>query len=285
MQELVILAPAKINLTLDVKGKRPDGYHELETIMHQISLADVVRLRRRPKGIKVVTDSSLIPVDENNLAWRAAAEFFDVIGNRGGASIYIEKRIPVGAGLAGGSTDAAAVIKGLNTMYECNLEKNEILEIGARIGSDVPFCIQGGTVLARGRGEQMTPLHLARPLSLVLVYPGFSVSTREVYQGLADREILVRPDNRGVGEGLERGQLELVCRGMANVLETVTIDWHPEIADIKQRMMGTGAVKALMSGSGPTVFGVFRSQEAAVQTCDIIRNHYQEVFTALSWRG
>ena len=221
--------------------------------MHQISLADVVRLRRRPQGIEVVADSSLVPTDASNLAWRAAAEFFDMTGNQRGVSIYIEKRIPVGAGLAGGSTDAAAVIRGLNTLYECNLE-NEMLEIAAKIGSDVPFCIQGGTVLARGRGEQMTPVHLAQPLSLVLVYPGFSVSTREVYQGLAGRQIQVRPDNRGVEEGLERGQLELVCRGMANVLETVTIDWYPEIASLKQRMMGIGAVKALMSGSGPTVF-------------------------------
>lgn len=253
--------------------------------MHQIDLADTVYLQRAGGATTVSTDSYLVPGGVDNLAYRAAVEFFRAVGTPGGVYIRIEKRIPVAAGLAGGSTDAAAVIRGLNILYACNLGLNEMLEIGSRVGSDVPFCVLGGTALARGRGEILAPLKLAAPLSMVLVKPDFVVSTREVYQGLAGKPIVRRPDTEAVRAALACGDIKAACSGMENVLETVTLEWHPEIYSIKQAMLGLGALKALMSGSGPSVFGIFDREDAAREAFDIMKRHYSEVFLTKSYGG
>lgn len=284
-EEIVLPAPAKINLTLDVKYRRPDGYHELETVMHQINLVDTVYLRRKREDITVSTDSFLVPRGAENLAYRAAAEFFRVVGLEGGVDIYIEKRIPIAAGLAGGSTDAAAVIKGLNMLYACNLSMDEMLGVGEKIGSDVPFCIFGGTALARGRGEVLTPLEVAGTLSILLVKPNFSVSTREVYEGLAGRSIVRRPDTGVVRGALATGDIQAACRGMENVLEAVTFEWYPEVASIKKMMLDLGALQSLMSGSGPTVFGIFYEAKTLEKAYAIMKRYYQEVYPTTSWTG
>lgn len=278
-----LLAPAKVNLTLDIKGPRPDGYHELETIMHQVNLVDTVHLRRLTDGIEVSTDSPLVPGDSDNLAYRAAVEFFQATGIAGGVDIHIEKHIPVGAGLAGGSTDAAAVIKGLNRLYAAGLDIKDQMVLGARIGSDIPFCILGGTALARGRGEILTPLSPARNLLMVLAKPGYSVSTREVYARYDQGKVTRRPDTGGVEAALASGNLAGACAGMENVLETVTLECCPEVALLKQMMTDLGAVKALMSGSGPTVFGIFLQREVAEAACAIINRYYEEVFIVTSF--
>ena len=285
MREMVMIeAPAKINLTLDVKGRRPDNYHEIETVMHQIDLVDRVFLRKKLSGIKVTTEVAGLADDESNLAYRAAQEFFRHTGIVGGVEIIVEKKIPVGAGLAGGSTDAAAVIKGLDYLYETGLSLHEMLDVGAKIGSDVPFCILGGTALARGRGEILSPLATDITLTLVLVKPGFSVSTKDVYEGLAAVEIFERPDTEEVVHGLVANDWEAVCHGMGNVLEAFTTSWFPEVKLIKSRMKERGARAALMSGSGPSVFGVFKGEREAVEAFNHFRVDYRETYLVKSYR-
>ncbi len=285
MREIVTIeAPAKINLTLDVKGRRSDNYHEIETIMHQVDLADLVFVRRKAEGIRVITDLPELPDDESNLAYKAAQEFFRKTGIAAGVEVIIKKKIPVGAGLAGGSTDAAAVIKGLDCLYGTGLSLEEMLEIAATVGSDVPFCILGGTALARGRGEILTPLATDIILTLVLVKPNFSVSTKEVYEGLATVEITERPDTQEVMRGLMAHDIETVCRGLRNVLEEVTASWFPEVRLIKAKMKELKAQAALMSGSGPTVFGLFKEEGEAVEAFNHFRLYYEETYLVKSYR-
>jgi 4-diphosphocytidyl-2-C-methyl-D-erythritol kinase len=281
LQEIVLEAPAKVNLTLDVKGKRPDGYHELETVMHQIDLADIIELRARPEGITVNSDNPLLPSNGENLAYQAADLLLNPIGK--GVDISIKKNIPVGAGLAGGSTDAAAVMLGLNDLYGLGLDKQALLEQGALIGSDVPFCMTGGTALARGRGEILTPLASGRRLNMLLVKPPFAVSTAEVYQALnlasADR----RPDNTAFLDAWRKYDIINIACHLGNILESVSIKMYPIIEDIRQEMLDQGALGAVMSGSGPTVVGVFAQQETAATACQWFKNRYEEVYLVTSY--
>ncbi|MEN6348932.1 MAG: 4-(cytidine 5'-diphospho)-2-C-methyl-D-erythritol kinase [Syntrophomonas sp.] len=281
---IAVNAPAKVNLTLDVKYKRPDGYHELETIMHQIDLCDRIIME---KGREIVVDSNStqIPMDDSNLAYKAAARILGIYGIKEGVKLFIEKTIPVGAGLAGGSTDAAAVLSGLNLLYDLGAGMNDLMPIAASLGSDVPFCMQGGTALATGRGEILQPLYPTHTLTLVLVKPQFEVSTAAVYGALDLTLVKKRPDARNLLTAWDHNNLENMALNMVNVLENVTIKLFPEIGLIKERLLTLGASAVLMSGSGPSVFGLFDSMIKADSARDQMKDIYQEVFLVSSYMG
>jgi len=283
-KQIIIEAPAKINLTLDIKGKRADGYHELETVMHQISLVDRIYLERGGKGIRLSTNSTDIPDNEDNLAYRAAQILVDKMDLQEGLSIFIEKNIPVGAGLAGGSTDAAAVLLGMQQLFGLALDKLLLLDWGAQLGSDVPFCIMGGTVLAKGRGEQLHPIVHGPCLHLVLVKPDFQLSTSEVYRDFRLEKVNHRPDNTAFLAAWENYDMINIVRHLSNVLETVSIAKHAEIALIKQELCKLGALNALMSGSGPSVFGIFADGASAEQAFQHIQDQYKECYLISSYK-
>lgn len=274
METVTLRAPAKINLTLDVKGKRADGYHDIESVMHQVSLCDTVTISRVPEGIKISCTSPEVPAGEENLAYRAARLVLSQFNIKSGIHIHIEKCIPVAAGLAGGSSNSAAVIKGMNELFELGLSQKDMLSLGLRLGSDVPFCISGGTAVASGRGEILEPVKIRRSLDFVLVNPGFAVSTGEVYR-LLDQEIITeRPDSRKLTAALAEGDLEQIAANLGNVMEQVVLKRHPAVQEIKERLLKEGALAALMSGSGPTVFGLFPSPTAADQALAAVQHSY-----------
>lgn len=283
--EISLYAPAKINLTLDIKGKRPDGYHELESVMHQISLFDQVSIRAIPDGLQVYCDHPQVPQGEDNLAFRAARILLQKVEKKAGLEIKIKKNIPVGAGLAGGSTDAAAVLIGINKFLGLGLSSSELMELGAGLGSDIPFCIQGGTALARGRGEILTPLSRGPVLQLLLVKPDFSLSTAEIYGRFRMENVETHPSTERFLQAWTQCDIINVGQSMSNVLETVTLSLCPEIARIKEKMLEFGAIQAVMSGSGPTVAGVFLDAGTARDAYALMKNYYEEVFLASSFFG
>lgn len=251
------LARAKINLTLDIKGLRADGYHEISTIMQTIELADELELRKIPSGVELsMNGGENIPTDEKNLAWKAALEFQKFCGKSLGVSISLTKKIPSAAGLAGGSADAAAVIRGLNRLYETNLTEDELCKIGEGVGSDVPFCIIGGTCLAEGRGERLTRLKPIKSFSIVLAKPRGEISTAWAYKTYDEHPATLHPPNEKIVEQLACGDYDAAFKNFSNVLEDVAIKKIPAIADCKRKMLAAGAKVALMSGSGSTVFAL-----------------------------
>lgn len=273
--KLVIKARAKINLALDVLRRRSDGYHEVAMVMQAIALADLVTLTATPSGLSVTSDLDGLEGGPANLAWRAAALLRERCGVDCGADIVLQKRIPLAAGLAGGSADAAAVLRGLSELWRLGLSMPELEALGAELGSDVPFCLRGGTMLATGRGELLAPLPPLPRLWVVLAKPPIAVSTAWVYGNYRPDKVAVHPDIAGMTKCLAVGDSGGVAARLANVLETVTIEAHPVIAGLKAAMMAHGAVASLMSGSGPTVFGLAESREraeeiaAALQAKDI----------------
>lgn len=256
--KIVEKAPAKINLSLDILGKREDGYHEVEMIMTTIDLADRIHLTLLDTPeIRMVTSSRQIPNDKRNLAYAAAAILNEKCGTNYGVEIEIEKNIPVAAGLAGGSSDAAATLRGLNKLWNLGLTIDELAEIGAEIGSDVPFCVYGGTALATGRGEKIR--HISTPPNcwVILEKPPISVSTEECYKGYnADK--VEHPNTQAMIDAIEANDFDAVCNEMGNVLESVTLKRHPEVQRIKDKMAEFGVDAVMMSGSGPTVFGLVK---------------------------
>jgi 4-diphosphocytidyl-2C-methyl-D-erythritol kinase len=260
---LVKRAYAKINLGLDVLRRREDGYHEVKMIMQTVSLYDILTFTKTEEGIAVVTDREELPGDESNLVYKAAKLLADTYGIKEGIKIELCKRIPMAAGMAGGSTDAAAVFRGMNELFGLGMTEEEMCVLAVKIGADVPYCIQGGTALAEGIGEALTKLPDAPDCFLLIAKPDMDVSTRYVYENLHANELRQHPDIDGMRAAIEAGDLEGIVQRMENVLETVTIKKYPVIQEIKDFMKENGAVNALMSGSGPTVFGVFRSEEAA----------------------
>ncbi|WP_425059657.1 4-diphosphocytidyl-2-C-methyl-D-erythritol kinase [Sporomusa carbonis] len=260
---LTLNAYAKINLALDVLYKRPDGYHEVAMIMQAISLSDTVTLTRQPEDIELSVNIRGLAADASNLAYRAAALLRDYAKTAQGVHIKLDKRIPLAAGLAGGSADAAAVLKGLNLLWELNLDMEELSKLAAKLGSDVPFCLYGGTMLATGRGEKVAPLSPLPSCYVILAKPAVEVPTAWVYGQFKADKALARPDIAVIRQYLELGDLAGVAKRMVNVLESVTIPAYPEIARIKEFMLEYGAMAALMSGSGPTVFGLTESLEQA----------------------
>ena len=267
-----ILGRAKINLTLDILGLREDGYHEIATVMQSLALADTLTLTQQKEGITLRVDLPGLEADERNLAHRAAALIMNECGVRGGVHIDIVKRIPVAAGLAGGSADAAATLRGMNELYALGLSDEDLCRLGAKLGSDIPFSIMGGTVLATGRGEIMQHLADFPATHVVLAKPSASVSTPWAYRSYDAHPPELHPDNAAFLEALTRGDrtrcIELVC----NVLEPVTEAAHPVIGDYRTRMRAHGALCAMMSGSGPTVFGLFAEEQAARAAAEDFRS-------------
>ena len=283
MNTIKLKAPGKINWTLNVTGRRPDGYHEVEMLMQSISLWDELILTECREGIEVAGNARIMPLDESNLAAKAARLIMDRFGVKGGVRIEINKNIPVSAGLAGGSADAAAVLAGLNALWQLGLSDEELAGLGAALGADIPFCIFGGTALARGSGDRLTSLPALEDIPLVLVKPSFGVSTASVYQALKLDEIGFRPDWEVVYQLLAAGEFYLLSSYMGNVLEQVTAKLYPQINEIKEALDNAGAAVSMMTGSGSAVFGVFESARQARKAAEKLKLHYPHVFFASSY--
>lgn len=256
-------AYAKINLGLDVVRRLPNGYHEVRMIMQTVGICDILTFKKADAGITLMVDNEELPTDGNNLICKAAKLLLETAGIEGGVSITLEKHIPIAAGMAGGSTDAAAAFLGINELYEIGYDIEKLKELGVKIGADVPYCIQGGTALAEGIGEVLSALPTPPKCHLVIAKPDINVSTKFVYENLRANELEVHPDIDGMIEALKLGDLHGIIERLGNVLETVTVPAYPIIDDIKKTMMSEGAEGALMSGSGPTVFGIFTDLEKA----------------------
>jgi 4-diphosphocytidyl-2-C-methyl-D-erythritol kinase len=278
MDSVSINCPAKINLSLDVLGKREDGYHLLKMIMQTVSLFDKVTLSKSLNGIKIICENKNVPCNETNVAYKAARLIIDKYKIEDGVTIEIDKKIPVAAGLAGGSTDAAGVIKGMNELFSLNMSQDEMMEIGLKVGADVPYCIKGGTALAEGIGEKLTPLKPFKDVWCVLAKPPISVSTREVYSRLRIDEIPKHPDISRIIEYINKGDVHSLAQNMVNVLETVTIKEYPIIFEIKNIMIEFHALGSLMSGSGPTVFGLFEDKTTAEKCYHRFQDYLNEVY-------
>lgn len=264
---------AKINLTLDVLFKREDGFHQVEMIMQAIELADIVGLEEQRNGnISIAANIARLPCDHRNLAYRAAVLIKESCQVKSGVHIVLEKNIPVAAGLAGGSADAASVLLGLNHLWKLGLSIEELEILGAKLGSDVPFCLRGGTMLATGRGELLRPLADIKPCFVVLAKPKIGVSTAWVYRQYRGQDVKEHPDTAGVMNSLEHSDLTGVANRLNNVLESVTIPAYPEIKALKECMLQHGAMASLMSGSGPTVFGLVEDQIQAEHIAAKIRS-------------
>ena len=272
MDKLELKALGKINLGLDVLGRRDNGYHDVRMVMQTVYLYDQITITKKSTpGIELETNLFYLPVNENNLAYRAAKLLMDEFGIEEGVKIYLEKHIPVAAGMAGGSSNAAAVLHGINRMFHLGLSAEELMERGVTLGADVPYCIMRGTVLAEGIGEILTPLPPLPKCYVLLAKPPISVSTKLVYEKLDSHEIEEHPDIDGILEGLETQDLKKITECMGNVLEKVTIEEYPVIEEIKDVMKAEGALNAMMSGSGPTVFGIFDDKNLARKAAAAIK--------------
>nr|WP_295970519.1 4-(cytidine 5'-diphospho)-2-C-methyl-D-erythritol kinase [uncultured Bacillus sp.] len=275
---LLVKAPAKINLSLDVLYKRPDGYHEVEMIMTTIDLADRLELTLlNKKEIHILSHNRFVPDDQRNLAYQAAKLLQERFSVDKGVAITIEKNIPVAAGLAGGSSDAAATLRGLNKLWNLGLNLDELAELGAEIGSDVSFCVYGGTALAKGRGEIISPLSPPPTCWVVLAKPFIGVSTADVYRRLSLNGIR-HPDTKKMIEAIEKNDFAGVCSNLGNVLEDVTFKLHPEVSLIKEQIKRFGADAVLMSGSGPTVFGLIQHDSRMQRVYNGLRGFCDQVF-------
>ena len=276
-----IKAHAKLNLTLDVLGKRPDGYHDLRMVMQSIELADILTLTRNDTGeLRVGTNLHFLPNNERNLAAQAALRWWERENTVPcGLDINIEKHIPVCAGMGGGSSDAAAVLRALNQMEGRHLDLDILAETGALVGSDVPYCVMGGTALAEGRGEVLTPLHPLPKCWVVLCKPEFSISTPALFAKIDSVRLRCRPDTKGVVAALEAGDLAGVARRMYNVFEDALPDrQRNRVADLKNTLIQCGALGASMSGTGPTAFGLFDSEDRAMEAREKLEDFGGEVF-------
>lgn len=272
MDYISLRAYAKVNLGLDVLGTLDNGYHEVRMIMQSIDIYDKVNVRSNKSGrITVKTNLSYLPVNKDNLVYKAAALLKEEFGIRDGIDIDLYKYIPVAAGMAGGSSDAAAVLRGVNKLFRLGLGMNELMKRGAKIGADVPYCVMGGTALAEGIGERLTSLKQCPACKVVVGKPGISVSTKYVYDNLILDEHTRHPDIDGIIKGIDNGDIYQVADRLGNVLESVTEREYPVIADIKYKMKQMGAIGAIMSGSGPTVFGLFDDEEKATACNDELK--------------
>ena len=269
MDTIRLKARAKINLGLDEVRRREDGYHEVKMVMQMLRLYDQIDIEKtQESGILVRSNLSFLPTDERNIAYKAAKVMIDQFGLEQGVIIRIEKHIPVAAGMAGGSTDCAAVLYGMNKLFGLRLNQKKLRELGVKLGADVPYCLMRQTALSEGIGEILTPISPLQDCPILIAKPSVSVSTRHVYEHLKLDEQTMHPDIDGIVTALADGDLYGVTDRMANVLETVTVPEHPVIDEIKKQMMASGAVNALMSGSGPTVFGIFDDEEKAKKACE-----------------
>lgn len=271
-------APAKINLSLDVLYKRPDGYHEIEMVMTTVDLADRIELIVLNKDIILIeSENRFVPNDERNLAYRAAKLLKDTYGVPYGVKIFIEKHIPVAAGLAGGSSDAAAVLRGLNRLWSLGLSVKELADLGAQIGSDISFCVYGSTALAKGRGEHIIELPSPPACWVVLAKPEIGVSTQSIYHNLK-LDPANHPNTKEMVHAIRTSDFKKMCDNVGNVLESVTLDLYPEVQQIKYQMEESGADAVLMSGSGPTVFSLVQQESRAYRIYNSLRGFCDEVY-------
>lgn len=264
-------AYAKINLGLDVVRRLENGYHEVRMIMQTVGIHDVLTFKAAQSGIRITTDSGELPVGEDNLIYKAARLLTETGNVQEGVEIHLEKHIPIAAGMAGGSSDAAATLLGLNDLFSLGMSEERLRELGVRIGADVPYCIMGGTALAEGIGELLTPLPPAPPCVLLIAKPDIQVSTKYVYEHLDAAGVWQHPDIDGMRLAIENGDLSGVTARLGNVLETVTAERYPVIGQIKEEMLAQGALGSLMSGSGPTVFGIYGEEKQARQARETLK--------------
>jgi len=277
MNQITLEAPAKINLYLDVLGKRPDGYHDLKMIMQTVSLYDEIRLKKIHTGIELTVDAS-IPTGEKNTAYKAAKLMIDTFKIKSGVGIQIKKSIPIGAGLAGGSADAAAVIKGMNELFDLCQNQEHLAQLGKKIGADVPFCVTSGTAIAEGIGEVITPLDKFVEVNIVMVKPDFSASTAYVFGKYIKDDYGVKPDIEKLINSMKNHDIKDVGKCLYNALETVTAIEYPVINEIKANFLKLGAEGSLMSGSGSTVYGIFENTEKAIFAYNQMEQKYKSTF-------
>ena len=269
MKKITKKAYAKINLGLDVLRRREDGYHELKMIMQTVNLYDQLHLEIMDEpGITMTSNLSSLPCNDSNLAVKAARLMIDTYQIKQGISIELSKHIPIAAGMAGGSADAAAVLKGMNELFELGASNEELMKLGVQLGADIPYCIMEGTALSEGIGEVLTPLPAIPACHILVVKPNISVSTKFVYQNLKITEDTIHPDIDGIVDAIVHKNLKGIVDRLDNVLETVTVPKYPKVTEIKEEMMRLGAMGALMSGSGPTVFGIFEHHSDAKKAYD-----------------
>ena len=284
MKLLTINANAKINLTLDILDKREDGYHDVELVLQSIALADTLELARIDKGIKFemntenVAGGETLPIDENNLACRAAKIVIEHCHLNEGVFIRLNKRIPIAAGLAGGSTDAAAVIRGMNRLFNLRLTTNEMCELAAEIGSDVPFCIVGGTCLAYGRGEKLNRLADLPSTPIVLLKPRGAIPTAWAYKTYDSNRSPEHPDTTAICEAINLSDTKAVFELIFNVMERVAVKKYPAINTYKDKLLEAGAIAAMMSGSGPSIFGIAKSHDEAIRIANTFKDSGVQVF-------
>ena len=299
MGQLKLKAYAKINLSLDVVRRRPDGYHDVKMIMQTVDLYDVITMEKAERGIHtsvemgksfaVESDSSKgkadniieeLPADENNLIYKAAKLVMDSKNITAGVKIHLQKNIPIAAGMAGGSTDAAAVFRGMNQLFSLGMSIEEMKEMAVKIGADVPYCIEGGTQLSEGIGEILTPMKGIPYFYLLIAKPEISVSTKYVYENLHLEELSKHPDVDGMVEAIKISNLDGIVSRLENVLESVTVKKYPVIGEIREFMKQHGAENALMSGSGPTVFGIYKDRQKAEEAAELLKqeNTAKQIF-------
>lgn len=273
-----IKAYAKINIALDIVGKRDDGYHLLRMIMQTIDLYDIIKIEKIDSEIKIKCNKNYVPTDERNLAYKAAKLFKETYSIKEGVYIDLIKNIPVSAGLAGGSTDAAAVLKLMNKIFNVNASYNELKKIAVKLGADVPYCITGGTALCEGIGEKITQLKPFKDKIIVLIKPPFGVSTKEVYNNFDLSKVIFHPKIEDLIENMENDNIYFIANNMKNLLENVTLRKHRIISNIKEEVKLNGAIGAMMSGSGPTVFALFDDMLKAQICYDNMKKNYNDVF-------
>jgi 4-diphosphocytidyl-2-C-methyl-D-erythritol kinase len=275
---LIYNAYAKINISLDVVGKREDGYHLVKMIMQNIDISDTLSFNIAKKGINITCNKSYVPTDQRNLVYKGVNLFMDRYGITSGIDINIVKNIPVSAGLAGGSSDAATALKAMRDLFKPEIEDSELMKLGLKIGADVPYCIKGGTCLCEGIGEIITPLKPFKGYHLVLVKPNFGVSTKEVYSSLDIKKIFKHPEIDNIIKYMDKGDYSSIALNMRNVLENVTLSKYNILRKIKSELIELGALGALMSGSGPTIFGLFQDSQTAQNCHSIMEKKYKEVY-------
>lgn len=284
MNSIELKSRAKINLSIDVLGKREDGYHLVEMIMQTIDLYDIVKIKEiHSNDIKIKSNSVDIPLNENNIVYKAVDLIRNNFNIKKGVEIFIEKNIPIAAGMAGGSSNAAAVLVGLNKIWGLNLSDEKLQEIGLKLGADVPFCIVGKAALAEGIGEELTYIKgVPNDISILVCKPELFISTKDVYEGLDLENIEVRPDNEYLIQCLKSGDIDSLSKNMVNVLETVTSKSHKEIKEIEKIMNENNALGSMMSGSGPTVFGLYKNKEDALKGKTELLKKYKQVYVVNS---
>ncbi|WP_255812842.1 4-(cytidine 5'-diphospho)-2-C-methyl-D-erythritol kinase [Acidaminobacter sp. JC074] len=285
MDTIKMKAYAKVNLSLDILGKRPNGYHDVEMIMQQITLYDDIEIRKTDQDITIHTDCYYVPSDSRNIAYKIAKDVLEMKHIESGIHIEIKKVIPVAAGLAGGSADAAGVIMGLNILFDLNMSLEEMKEIAVKHGADIPFCIEGGAAVARGIGEELEVIPSLKNTWMVLVKPPIGVSTQSVYKNFDLDKVEKHPDNEKLIEAMHKNDYRFIAKNMYNVLEEVTSKRHSIIGQIESKMREYGALGTMMSGSGPTVFGIFKNYKKAETASKHLRRKYKDVFLVQAYDG